>query len=322
LIDKVAGAEDTVLLTGETGTGKNLVAALIHQRSHRASGPFVAVNCPALPGSLVEYELFGVEKRVATEVDARPGKLETAHGGTLLLDEVGELDRSVQAKLLHFLDDKTVERIGGRTSSRVDVRVLAATNRDLLAAVEEGSFRLDLYHRLNTVEVALPPLRERREDIPALVEHFLTLGPRPDLTVSPEALEKLSHHDFPGNVRELARIVARARLMTDGPVLLPESLPDLAGAPEGQGGARSPERAAEEMYERVVDGGESFWEVVHEPYLRRAVSGDAVRRMVARVYQTAGRSKREMARRFHITDFKEYRKLADFLRRHGLLREK
>src|SRR6185436_5175847 len=167
MIDRVARSNVTVLISGESGTGKEIVARLVHYRSPRSRRPFVVVNCPALPGSLIEYELFGVARGVATGVEARAGLLELANGGTLLLDEVGDLELVAQAKLLRFIQDKKVERIGGRKVIPLDVRILAATNHDLAAFVESGKFRVDLYHRLNTVTLHTPALRERPEDIPA-----------------------------------------------------------------------------------------------------------------------------------------------------------
>jgi two-component system nitrogen regulation response regulator GlnG len=227
-IGRIAASDVTVLLRGESGTGKELVARAIHHYSRRAGRPFVAVSAAAIPGTLLESELFGHERGAFTDARERKlGKLELAHGGTLFLDEIGDMPSDLQTKLLRALQERTIERVGGTESIRVDVRVLAATNRDLEAMMREGRFREDLFYRLNVVAVNLPPLRERRRDIPLLVEHFLSkhateLGQR---GVAPEALDRLVGHDWPGNVRELENVVQRAMVMGTSGVILPEHLP-------------------------------------------------------------------------------------------------
>jgi two-component system nitrogen regulation response regulator GlnG len=227
-IGRIAASDVTVLLRGESGTGKELVARAIHHYSRRAGRPFVAVSAAAIPGTLLESELFGHERGAFTDAKERKlGKLELAHGGTLFLDEIGDMPPDLQTKLLRALQERTIERVGGHEPIRVDVRVLAATNRDLEAMMREGRFREDLFYRLNVVAVNLPPLRERRRDIPLLVEHFLSkyaaeLGER---GVAPEALDRLVGHDWPGNVRELENVVQRAMVMATAGVVLPEHLP-------------------------------------------------------------------------------------------------
>jgi len=227
-IGRIARSDVTVLLRGESGTGKELVARAIHHYSRRGGRPFVAVSCAAIPGTLLESELFGHERGAFTDAKERKlGKLELAHGGTLFLDEIGDMPVDLQTKLLRALQERTIERVGGQDPIRVDVRVLAATNRDLEALMREGRFREDLYYRLNVVTLHLPPLRERRRDIPLLVEHFLAkhaeqLG---DRGVAPEALDRLVGHDWPGNVRELENVVQRAMIMATSGVILPEHLP-------------------------------------------------------------------------------------------------
>jgi two-component system nitrogen regulation response regulator GlnG len=227
-IGRIAGSDVTVLLRGESGTGKELVARAIHHYSRRAGRPFVAVSCAAIPGTLLESELFGHERGAFTDAkERRLGKLELAHGGTFYLDEVGDMPLDLQTKLLRALQERTIERVGGNESIRIDVRVLAATNRDLDGLMKEGKFREDLYYRLNVVTLNLPPLRERRRDIPLLVEHFLGKY-APDLGergVAPEALDRLVGHDWPGNVRELENVVQRAIVMATSGVILPEHLP-------------------------------------------------------------------------------------------------
>src|SRR5712692_9917475 len=227
-IGRIAGSDVTVLLRGESGTGKELVARAIHHYSRRAGRPFVAVSCAAIPGTLLETEMFGHERGAFTDAKERKlGRLELAHGGTLYLDEIGDMPVELQTKVLRALQERTIERVGGTDPIRVDVRVLAATNRDLETLMKEGRFREDLYYRLNVVTINLPPLRERRRDIPLLVEHFLAkhaaeLGER---GVAPEALDRLVGHDWPGNVRELENVVQRAMVMATSGVILPEHLP-------------------------------------------------------------------------------------------------
>ena len=227
-IGRIAGTDVTVLLRGESGTGKELVARAIHHYSRRAGRPFVAVSCAAIPGTLLESEMFGHERGAFTDAkERRLGKFELAHGGTLYLDEIGDMPLELQSKLLRALQERTIERLGGHEPIRIDVRVLAATNRDLETHMREGKFREDLYYRLNVVTLNLPPLRERRRDIPLLVDHFLAkytpeLG---DSGVAPDALDRLVGHDWPGNVRELENVVQRAMVMAGSSVILPEHLP-------------------------------------------------------------------------------------------------
>jgi two-component system, NtrC family, nitrogen regulation response regulator GlnG len=227
-IGRVAGSDVTVLLRGESGTGKELVASAIHHYSRRAGRPFVAVSCAAIPSTLLESEMFGHERGAFTDAkERRLGKLELAHGGTLYLDEIGDMPLELQTKLLRALQERTIERLGGQDSIRVDVRVLAATNRDLEVLMKEGRFREDLYYRLNVVTVSLPSLRERRRDIPLLVDHFVAkyaaeLGER---GVAPETLDRLVGYDWPGNVRELENVIQRAMVMATSGVILPEHLP-------------------------------------------------------------------------------------------------
>jgi DNA-binding NtrC family response regulator len=228
---KVGATEATVLLSGESGTGKEVIAHLIHATSRRAAGPFVALNCAALPETLLESELFGYEKGAFTgAVVARPGRLEQAAGGTLFLDEVGEMSPAVQAKFLRVLQEREFQRLGGSRMQKANVRVIAATNRDLRAALAAGDFREDLFYRLHVFAIRLPPLRERPEDIPALLEHFVTeLGPvvlgRPAAGISREAHEQLLAYSWPGNVRELRNAVERALILSDGRMITPEHLP-------------------------------------------------------------------------------------------------
>src|SRR5690349_13018714 len=227
-IGRIAGSDVTVLLRGESGTGKELVASAIHHYSRRAGRPFVAVSCAAIPATLLESEMFGHERGAFTDAkERRLGKLELAHGGTLYLDEIGDMPVELQTKLLRALQERTIERLGGQESIRIDVRVLAATNRDLEVLMKDGRFREDLYYRLNVVTVTLPSLRERRRDVPLLIEHMLAkyAGELGECGMVAEALDRFVGYDWPGNVRELENVVQRAMVMATGGVILPEHLP-------------------------------------------------------------------------------------------------
>ncbi len=225
-IERIAGTDFTVLIEGESGTGKELVARQVHGLSRRRKGPFVAVNCAAIVETLLEAELFGIEDRTATGVRGRRGKFEHAQGGTLFLDEVSDLSSSAQAKLLRALQDFSVERVGGAGAHRVDTRIIVASNRPLLELVEQQRFRLDLYYRLNGVDVQVPPLRQRRDDVLELARYFLerhrTFRP---LMLSAAAVDALLAYDWPGNVRELERVIERAVALAGGPILDLEDLP-------------------------------------------------------------------------------------------------
>jgi two-component system response regulator AtoC len=269
-----AGATTTILLEGESGTGKDLFAKAIHYGSPVARGPFVAVNCSALPDTLLESELFGHERGAFTDARSlKKGLFETADGGTLYLDEVGELKLGLQAKLLRAIETLTFRRVGGTQDLSVEVRIVAASNRDLELAVEAGTFRADLYYRLGVIRLRLPPLRERREDIPALVEHFLreySLKLRRPMTgVSAEALKVLMRHRWPGNVRELRNAIERAVLLEEGPTLTPAYLP----TPRGEAATPEPAAAGGASPTRIVlppDG--MSLERVEEELIRQAMA--------------------------------------------------
>ncbi len=232
LIDTVAPTDASVMILGETGTGKELIARSLHDKSERSGHAFIPVNCGALPENLVESELFGHRKGAFTGADAhRKGLFEVANGGTLFLDEVGELNKSVQVKLLRFLESGEIRRVGENDPFRVDVRVLCATNRDLREMIVADLFREDLFFRLNTFEIHLPPLRERKADIPALAQHMMARYARRgahDTTLSSEALSVLADHDWPGNIRELANAIERATILSQGGLIRPEHLPTQA----------------------------------------------------------------------------------------------
>ncbi|HEX4952004.1 MAG TPA: sigma-54 dependent transcriptional regulator [Thermoanaerobaculia bacterium] len=245
ILSKVAAVDVTVLATGESGTGKELVARAIHRKSRRSGGPFVAVNCSAIPESLVEAELFGHEKGAFTDAQiSRLGIFEQADGGTLFLDEVCDLSPAAQAKLLRVLQERQIVRLGSRTPQRVDVRVIAATNKDPEAEVKAGNFRDDLYWRLNVVDVHLPSLRERREDLSILIEHFFRRFQRelglPVASIESEARALLLAYDWPGNIRELENTLCRAMILCNGELLKVADLPERI---LGQGGAEANEIA-------------------------------------------------------------------------------
>ena len=237
LVKRVARSRATVLITGESGTGKELIARAIHQCSNRAAKSCISVNCGALTETLLESELFGHERGAFTNAVAmRKGRFELADGGTLFMDEVAEMSQGLQVKLLRVLQEMEFERVGGARTIKVDVRVVAASNRDLKEEVEAGRFREDLFYRLNVVHLHLPPLRQRQEDIPLLAAHFIKKYVQEDLRdktrITPEALEVLIHYAWPGNVRELENVMERAVILCSNNVISPQDLPaELAPAP-------------------------------------------------------------------------------------------
>ncbi|MDC4207180.1 MAG: sigma-54 dependent transcriptional regulator (plasmid) [Candidatus Manganitrophus sp.] len=243
LIEKVAPHPSPVLILGETGTGKELVAREIQQMGPRKTGPFIAVNCGAIPENLLESELFGYEKGAFTGASAqKKGRLELAEGGTLFLDEIGELPLALQVKLLRFLQEREIQRVGGTKTIRVDVRLIAATNRDLKKEIQEHRFREDLYYRIRVIEIHLPPLRERHGDIPELTAYFLQKFSRElhkSLEMLPEALDLLTLYAWPGNVRELENVIERAGVLAEGEIIKAGDLPpelQLVSTPAGSNG--------------------------------------------------------------------------------------
>jgi len=265
VVEKVAHTPSTVLITGESGTGKELIARALHENSSRHGGPFIKINCAAIPKTLMESELFGYEKGAFTgAVGAKPGRFELAHGGTLFLDEIGEIPVEMQVKLLRVLQESEFERVGGIKTIKVDVRLVTATNRDLLQDIAGGSFREDLYYRLNVVPIHIPPLRERREDIPLLLDHFLAkfndrlkkqIG-----SVSADAISRMGSYHWPGNIRELENMMERTMLFCEGPEIQVADLPPeigglpAAAAPAAPGAASLKEavRAETERVEREL----------------------------------------------------------------------
>jgi len=256
MIDRVAPTNATVLIQGESGTGKELVARAIHYRSPRKDKPFVKVNCAALPEDLLESELFGHERGAFTgAVSKREGRFELADRGTLLLDEISETSPAFQAKLLRVLQEQEFERVGGSKTIKVDVRVIATTNKDLKQAIREGKFREDLYYRLNVLPIYLPPLRERKEDIPLLVQHFLEKYSRQNglriKSLSKKCLDMMMQYEWPGNVRELENVIERAVVMSEGETIFPENI-SLSSPVQKMGLSFPEEITLEEMEKRLI----------------------------------------------------------------------
>jgi PAS domain S-box-containing protein len=281
VLPQVAESESTVLIAGETGTGKELLARAVHGLSPRRHGPFVAVNCGALPDTLLESELFGYVAGAFTGADKdKPGRISLAEKGTLFLDEIGDVSPALQVRLLRFLQERTCEPLGGTRTLRADVRVIAASNRDLAARVEDGSFRRDLYYRIKVLRLELPPLRERREDIPLLVEHFVGHFNRRKgkaiAGVGPAVMELLMAHDFPGNIRELENVIEHAFVLCDGDRIetrnLPEEFNPLVARRPAAGDMEATVRAAEvrAITEALERNGYSRREAARELGLHRS----------------------------------------------------
>ena len=266
-IGRVAGQDVPVLITGESGTGKELVARAIYQHGARAQAPFLAINCAAIPDALLESELFGHEKGAFTGAERRRiGKFEQCHGGTLFLDEVGDMSLATQAKVLRLLQEQAFERVGGNETVRTDVRLIAATHRDLEAWSAQGKYRPDLYYRLGVFTVHLPPLRERGDDLPMLVQHYVRrfspeLG-REAREIGPEAMERLREYPWPGNIRELQSVLKQALLRSTGPVLVPAFLPELAPrkADEPATAIGAGSRLEALIEQRLRDGSQDLYE--------------------------------------------------------------
>ena len=306
VIERVADTPSTVLVTGESGTGKELVARALHEYSRRAKRPFVRVNCAAIPTELLEAELFGYERGAFTgAVTSKPGRFELAHEGTLFLDEIAEIPPSMQVKLLRALQEQEFERVGGIKTIRVDVRLVAATNRNLEEEIREGRFREDLYYRLNVVHVELPPLRERLEDIALLFSHFLEhYNERLDRSVrglSPEAEALLLAYDFPGNIRELENVVERCLLFCDDELIEPEHLPD----PIRRAGAR--ERGVNQRLGEGDEGLSGFPDLLDEDEpaglkdLVREATARMEKALIERALEKTGRNVTHTARLLRIS---------------------
>lgn len=317
LAERAAESDAKVLLTGESGVGKDLIAHLVHARSERAAGPFVAVNCAGLTESLLESELFGHEKGSFTGAyRERRGMLEMAHGGTLFLDEVGEMSLRMQALLLRFLESGELQRVGGtERSERVDVRVITATNRNLPERVSAGDFREDLLYRIRVIHIHVPPLREHREDIRPLVAHFASTRKTP-VEFTPAALELLERYRWPGNVRELQNVVEQAVWQSPTSRVDAEHLPACVHVVDSIRQQQERRRqVADELYEALASGTCSFWEHIYPFFLSRDITRHDIRQLVRRGLRTTRGSYRGLLQLFGMKP-SDYQRFHNFLAAH------
>lgn len=322
-IDCAARSDAKVLITGETGVGKEVAARLIHRRSARSASPLVTLNCAGLPDSLIESELFGhVRGSFTGAYRDKPGLLEMAPNGTVFLDEVGEMSPRMQVVLLRFLETGEIQRVGAdRSHTRVSVRVITATNRNLQEQIAAGSFREDLYFRLNVIRLTIPPLRERVDDIPTLVEHFLATYAsqhRSEVTsVSPEAMDALVAYRWPGNVRELKNVVERMILKASGAVVRINELPSevMRSGRAGGGGTAVKASQAEELTALMLDRGEPFWSAVYPLFMSRDLTRADLRRIVQSGLERTNGNYRSVVQLFNMPGT-DYRRFLSFLRKH------
>jgi len=323
-IDRVARSDAKVLITGESGTGKELVALAIHTRSPRAERTFIPVNCAGLPETLLESELFGHVKGSFTGAYRdKPGKLEIAHEGTIFLDEIGEMTLRMQGLLLRFLETGELQKVGAdRAVGAVNVRVIAATNKNLADLIGQGQFREDLYYRLNVIHLHVPPLRERKEDIPALIDHFLrnltrnaTNGMK---VLSPEAYSALTEYPWPGNVRELENVIERLIVTARSDAIGPDDLPIEIRSQRSVVVRPKRERRrtiADDLYKRLVEDRESFWTAVYPLYMQREITKSNVRDLIRKALEEARGNYKIVTRMFNM-DPHDYKKFLNFLRKH------
>jgi transcriptional regulator with GAF, ATPase, and Fis domain len=323
-IARVSGSDAKVLITGESGVGKELVARAIHDGSLRAREPFVPINCAGLPETLLESELFGHVKGSFTGAYRdKPGKLEFADRGTVFLDEVGEMTLRMQGLLLRFLETGELQKVGSdRTSGRVDVRVIAATNRDLRLMIGDGRFREDLFYRLNVIHLVVPPLRERRDDIPVLVDHFLHRFSRNGSAhvkgISSDALTALCDYPWPGNVRELENAIERLVVKSRNEMAAVDDLPVEVRIQRNVSLRPKRERRrtiVDDLYRRLREDQESFWTVVYPLYMQREITKDNVREVVRKGLEEARGNYRIVAKLFNMAPH-DYKRFLNFLRKH------
>jgi transcriptional regulator with PAS, ATPase and Fis domain len=322
-IDRVARTDAKVLITGESGTGKEVVARQVYALSNRSSRPFVPVNCAGLPETLLESELFGhVRGSFTGAYRDKPGKLEVADEGTIFLDEIGEMTLRMQGLLLRFLETGEIQKVGAdRTGNRVDVRTVAATNRDLREMIAQGLFREDLFYRLNVIHLIVPALRERKEDIRALIDHFLGRMARPGThtprEIAPDAMAMLLDYHWPGNVRELQNVIERMMVRARNEVIGVDDVPHEVRANQRPGAPIRERRRtiADELYERITNEQQSFWTTVYPLFMQREITRTAVRDVVRRGLQDARGNYKIVARKFNL-ESNEYKKFLNFLRKH------
>ena len=323
-IERVARSDAKVLVTGESGTGKELVAAAIHAGSMRAERPFVAVNCAGLPETLLESELFGhVRGSFTGAYRDKLGKLELADQGTMFMDEIGEMTLRMQGLLLRFLETGELQKVGSdHVAGRVDVRVVAATNRNLRDMIGQGTFREDLFYRLNVIHLTVPPLRDRKDDIPVLANHFLRHFTKNDTYVAreiaPDAMTAMTAYHWPGNVRELENVVERLAVTGSDLIIRADDLPIELRARQGTAVKPKRERrrtVADDLYQRLVEERESFWTAVYPLYMQREITRSNVRDLVRRGLEEARGNYKIVARLFNM-DQGDYKKVLNFLRKH------
>ena len=323
-IDRVARSDAKVLITGESGVGKEIVSRSIHYGSPRATMMFAPVNCAGLPETLLESELFGHVKGSFTGAYRdKPGKLESAHMGTVFLDEIGEMTLRMQGLLLRFLETGEIQRVGADGGARhVNVRIIGATHRNLRDMIAQGSFREDLYYRLNVIQIHVPPLRERREDIPELVTHFLqrfvAANRSPIAAVSPDAMKALVAYSWPGNVRELENLIERMVVAVQHDVIELPDLPSEVRAQDNVAFRPRKERrrtVADELYQRLTENHESFWTTVYPMYMAREITRQHVRDLVRKGLEEARGNYKIVARLFNM-ESREYKRFLNFLRKH------
>ena len=323
-IERIARSDAKVLVTGESGTGKELVALAIHMASPRAAKPFVPVNCAGLPETLLESELFGHVKGSFTGAYRdKQGKLEMADQGTVFLDEIGEMTPRLQGLLLRFLETGELQKVGAdQAAGAMDVRVIAATNRTLTEMVSQGTFREDLYYRLNVIHLHVPPLRERKDDIPLLADHFLRYftrnGMYPAKTLAPGAIAALVEYTWPGNVRELENVIERLVVTGQDETIDAEDLPIEVRAQHSVMIRPKRERrrtVADDLYRRLTEGQESFWGTVYPLYMQREITRSNVRDLVRKGLEEARGNYKIVTRLFNM-DTRDYKKFLNFLRKH------
>jgi transcriptional regulator with PAS, ATPase and Fis domain len=333
-VARVARSDAKVLITGESGSGKEVIARAVQAASPRAEEPFIPVNCAGIPETLLESELFGHVKGSFTGAYRdKSGKLEMAHNGTIFLDEIGEMTLRMQGLLLRFLETGELQKVGAERVGRpANVRVIAATNRNLRDMVAQGQFREDLFYRINVIHLVVPPLRERREDIPLLIDHFIQrLMSRPQLThggnghghvavrgISPEAVAALTQHSWPGNVRELENVLERLIVTGKHEVIQVDDLSPEVRVP-GQLGVR-PRRErrrtiADELYKKLTEEGESFWRAVYPLYMNREITRGAMRDLVHKGLEEARGNYKIVLRLFNM-EARDYKRFLNFLRKH------
>jgi DNA-binding NtrC family response regulator len=323
-IECAAHTDAKVLLSGQSGVGKEVVANLIHRESRRRLAPFVAINCAGVPDSLLESELFGHVRGSFTDAHRdKKGLLEQAQGGTVFLDEVGEMTVRMQAVLLRFLESGELQRVGAdRMNGVVDVRVIAATNRSLLAQVADGKFREDLYYRLNVIHITIPPLRERMEDVPALLKHFMEAASATHRTPEPVLADATMGHllaySWPGNVRELKNVVERLVIRARNGAIPPTDLPKEIlehGTTQRLVPVTVQRTAGAGLYERMTIDGESFWSAVYEPFMDRDLTRDDLRAVVSRGLEHTRGSYKLLLEVFNVAPG-DYKRLLSFLRKY------